>query len=83
MTVCGGTRFLIWRQLGVDLRNDVQSGGVTGFVDGHDHAALSVHPRDIDLRRKAVADVGHILHVDRGTVRGSDGYVIERGQGIR
>ena len=59
------------RQLGVDLRHDVEGGRVAGLVNRQDHAALAVHARDIDLRRKAVADVGDVPHIDRRAVRWS------------
>ena len=54
-----------------------------GLVDDQDHAALSVHARDVDLRRKAVADVGHVPHINRRAIRRLDRHIVQRGEGIR
>ena len=56
------------RQLGVDLRDDVQRRSAAGLVNRHQHAALAVHAHDIDLRREAVADAGDVAHINRRAI---------------
>ena len=57
--------------------DDVQCGSGTGLIHAHEHAALPVGANDIGLRRKAVADVGDLAHVDGGAVHGFYRQVVQ------
>ena len=46
--------------------DDIERGGVAGFQNRDQRAALAVLADDVGLRREAVAHVRHVAHVDGG-----------------
>ena len=72
------------RQRGGDVRqrvahlfDDFERGGLPHLHHLHQHAALAVAADDVGLRRKAVADVGHVADVDGGVADGLDGQIVD------
>ncbi len=63
--------------------DDIKSRGSASFVDAHEHAALAIGQNDVCLRRKAVADVSDVLHVNRRAVDGLHRQVVEFVNGLR
>ena len=47
-----------------DAINDGKRGGVAGFVDAHEHAAMTIGENYVGLRSEPVAHVGHVAQVD-------------------
>ena len=61
--------------------HDLQRGGLAVLVDRHQAAAVAVLPHNVGLRRKAVADMRHVAHVERGAVDGLHRHVVQPGDG--
>ncbi len=67
----------------LDSGDDLQRGGLAVLVNRHQSAAVAVLAHDVGLRRKAVADVGHVAHVERGAVAGLHRQIVQLGDGLR
>ena len=80
--ISGKSPFVVLQHV-LDAVHDVNGRGAAGFVNAHEHATLAVGENDICLRREAVADVRHVLHVDGGAVDGFDRQVVEFLNGLR
>ncbi len=63
--------------------DDSKGRSAAGLVDAHEHAALAIGQNDVCLRRKAVANVGDVLHINRGAVDGLHRQIVEFLNGLR
>ncbi len=59
-----GQTFLDPRQQRLDPVDDVERRRRSRLEDGHQHRARTVDPHHIGLRRRALMDVGNVMHVD-------------------
>ena len=60
-----------------------EGGRAADFVDRHQGAAHAILAHDVGLRRKAVADVGHVAHVDGRAVHRLDRQIVQFRDGLR
>ena len=67
----------------LDAFYDIERGGASGLVRGHQHSALPVRADDVGLRRKTVADMGYFAHVDRCAVHAPDRQIVQARDGLR
>ncbi len=66
----------------LDLLDDFQRGRAAVLEHREQGGARSVVAHDVGLHRVAVADVGDVADVDRGSVGLADGQAVEGGDGI-
>ena len=57
--------------------HNIERGRVAVFIDRHQRAAIPILPHDVCLRRKSVANVRHIPHIQRRTVRGLHRQIVQ------
>ena len=70
------------RQQAAHLLDDVERGGVANLQDAEQRAALAIAADDVGLRRKAVAHVRHVVHVDGAVADGLDRKIVELLNGL-
>ena len=80
---CGGKARLNSGQQRLDPGNDVERRSVARFQNAHQRGAVSIHAHDVRLRRKSVADVGHVVHVYGGGSRLLHRKVVQLRNGLR
>ncbi len=61
----------------------LERGRGADLVDGHQGAAHPVLTHNIGLRRKAVADVGHIAHINGRAIHRLDRQIVQIRDGLR
>ena len=59
------------------MGDQVQSGNVSGFLNGHQRGTLAVYADRFGLRRKPVPHVGNIPDIDGCAVDGLDGNIVQ------
>ncbi len=66
-----------------DGLDDGQRRALADLVDRHQHAAHAVLAHDVGLRRKAIAHMRHVAHVNRRAVDRLDRQVVQLGDRAR
>ena len=63
--------------------HDIQRGSRSGLIHRHQHAALPIGAHDVGLRRKSIADMRHVAHVNRRAIHGFDRQIVQARDGLR